>query len=249
MRQPDLNSIAKLIKEGGYVVAFTGAGISVASGIPDFRSPQGLWAKYPPEIYATYSSFLKNPNYFWEMAWEAIVPLTQAQPNPTHHALSWLEKVGFLKAIITQNIDNLHQKAGSKKVVELHGNFQNVICLNCQNKLTFQEVVSTQMGALPPRCPTCQGLLKSDVTFFGEPVKQRALEEALELASACNLMLVLGTSLTIYPAASLPKLAQKSGAEIVIINPDFAQFKKAWLVQEKTEVVLPKIVDLIQKPD
>lgn len=247
MHQPDLNKIAKLIKESSYVVALTGAGVSVASGIPDFRSPQGLWSKYPPEIYATYSSFLKNPKYFWEMVWETLEPLTKAQPNPAHQALAWLEKAGILKAIITQNIDGLHQSSGSNKVVELHGNFQNVTCLNCQNKLSFQEVVSTQKGTLPPPCPSCQGILKSDVTLFGEPIKKKTLQEAFKLASSCDLLLILGTSLTVYPAGYLPKIAQKNGASIVIINSDFIQFKKAWQVREKTEEALPRIVELIQR--
>lgn len=175
------------------------------------------------------------------------MPLTKAQPNPAHQALAWLEKADILKAIITQNIDGLHRKAGSKKVVELHGNFHHVICLNCQSKLTFHDVISNQKGALPPRCPTCQGVLKSDVTLFGEPLKQKALEEAFELASSCDLLLVLGTSLTVYPAASLPKVARENGATVVIINPNFIRFKSAWQVQEKTEEALPRIVELIQR--
>jgi NAD-dependent deacetylase len=195
-------------------VALTGAGISVESGIPAFRGSQGLWDRYDPMEFAHIESFLADPGKVWRMLVELGNIVAQARPNPGHLALAQLESMGHLRAVITQNIDGLHQTAGNKNVIEFHGNGQRLVCLSC-NKTYAPQVVNPL--DLPPRCP-CRGILKPDVVFFGEPIPVEASQKAFQEARSCDIMLVVGTSAVVAPAGNLPFLAKQQGAIIVEIN-------------------------------
>jgi len=195
-------------------VALTGAGMSVDSGIPAFRGSQGLWDRYDPMEFAHIDAFRANPKKVWQMLVELENIVAQAQPNAAHWALAQLEEMGHLKAIITQNIDALHQMAGSKEVIEFHGNGQHLVCLSCGN-LFPKDAVS--LNELPPRC-SCRGILKPDVVFFGEPIPLEASQRAFQVTEECDLMLVVGTSAVVAPASHLPFLAKQQGAIIVEIN-------------------------------
>jgi NAD-dependent protein deacetylase/lipoamidase len=195
-------------------VALTGAGMSVDSGIPAFRGSQGLWDRYDPMEFAHIDAFRANPKKVWQMLVELENIVAQAQPNAAHWALAQLEEMGHLKAIITQNIDALHQMAGSKEVIEFHGNGQRLVCLSCGN-LFPKDAVS--LNELPPRC-SCKGILKPDVVFFGEPIPLEASQLAFQVTEECDLMLVVGTSAVVAPASHLPFLAKQQGATIVEIN-------------------------------
>lgn len=208
--------VAEEIKIKGQVVAFTGAGISVESGIPAFRGSQGLWEKYDPEEYAYISTFLKNPVKVWKMLKEMFSIALQAKPNSAHLVLAEMERKGYLKAIITQNVDGLHQEAGSQKVIELHGNGKSLICLSCYTKIPF---VKEHLEIEPyPICIKCKTALKPDVVFFGEPLPEEALNSAYEMAKSCKILLIIGTSGVVYPAAQIPYYAKSKGATIIEIN-------------------------------
>lgn len=199
------------------VAVLTGAGISAESGIPTFRDAQtGLWAKYNPENLATPSAFRRNPRLVWEWyAWRRSL-VAQASPNSGHMALAEMEQHVPRFTLITQNIDGLHWRAGSKNVIELHGNIARTKC--------FRENVIvetwTDTDEVPPRCPRCNGLLRPDVVWFGEMLPEQALNDAIEAARTCDVFLSIGTSGVVEPAASLPSVAQRSRATVVIINPD-----------------------------
>ncbi|MGY5852405.1 MAG: NAD-dependent deacylase [Candidatus Thorarchaeota archaeon] len=215
----DISRARKLIVEATRVSALTGAGISVDSGIPDFRSEGGLWERYDPNEYATYESFQRNPEKFWTMGRELAEVLLKAHPNKAHNILADLEKKGKMLGVITQNIDNLHQRAGNQRVVELHGNYLRAFCLDC-GELYIGESIHQRVveGQIPPICEKCDGVLKSEAILFGEPMPEKAMAEAIEICRETDLMLVIGSSLTIYPAAYLPQLAKDSGAKIILIN-------------------------------
>mgnify|MGYP005850863233 CR=1 FL=1 len=210
---------AQMILESIQVVALTGAGISVESGIPDFRSPGGLWTKYDPLLYGTYESFIDHPERFWEMARELNPTLEQAEPNPAHYALAELERLGKCRAVITQNIDHLHQRAGSSDVLELHGTHRTGHCMRCRRVFTLEEMKELGMGGeRVPCCPDDQGTIKPDVVFFGEPLDARVLSRGAELASTSDLMLVIGCSLEVYPAAALPEYTRRSRGRLIFFN-------------------------------
>ena len=209
----------ELVKSSSRISALTGAGISVDSGIPDFRSEGGLWTRYDPHEYATYESFLNDPSKFWTMGKELAELLIKAVPNPGHKALVDLEEDGRLIGIITQNIDNLHQMAGSKKVIEIHGNYLRAFCMECKKEYVGESIHKRVAGGeVPPLCDDCGGVLKSEAVLFGEPLPEIAMSEAIEVCRSTDLMLVVGTSLTVYPGAYLPQLAKTSGARIVLIS-------------------------------
>ena len=207
-------AVAALIRQRPRVVALTGAGISVESGIPDFRSPGGLWSRFDPLEYAHIRAFRANPAKVWALLKEMDATITRARPNPAHYALAELEAQGHLAGIITQNVDNLHQAAGSRKVVEYHGNALSFVCDTCKGHhpretLDFQH---------PPLYCLCGGLIRPDVVFFGEAIPPAAQAEAEELAGHCDLLLVIGTSGEVAPASYLPHLAKEGGAVIVENN-------------------------------
>ncbi|MFW9788750.1 MAG: NAD-dependent protein deacylase [Candidatus Thorarchaeota archaeon] len=209
----------KLVAKSQKITALTGAGISVDSGIPDFRSEGGLWERYDPHEYATIESFMANPTKFWTMGRELAETILRAEPNAAHKGLAKLESIGKLIGVITQNIDNLHQSAGSKNVIELHGNYLRAFCIDCNAEYVGEAVhQSVVNGEIPPRCEKCNGVLKSEAVLFGEPLPENAMSEAMKLCRNTDLMLVIGSSLTIYPAAYLPQLAKNAGAKIILVN-------------------------------
>jgi NAD-dependent deacetylase len=192
----------------------TGAGISVESGIPAFRGSQGLWDRYDPLEFAHIQSFKEDPAKVWTMLAELAGLVVLAQPNPAHRALARLEEKGLLQAVITQNIDALHQRAGSREVIEFHGNGQRLVCLSCGRGRAAETV---PLETLPPTC-SCGGILKPDVVFFGEPIPVEAHDRAFDYSRRCEVMLVIGTSAVVAPASYLPLVAKQNGARIIEIN-------------------------------
>jgi NAD-dependent deacetylase len=214
MTEVDPQQVAALIRGSRRTVALTGAGISVESGIPDFRSPGGLWSRFDPMEYAHIRAFLFNPARVWVMLKELDATLTAARPNPAHYALAEMEARGRLLRVITQNIDNLHGGAGSRRVVEYHGNAFRFVCMACNGQHPRE---SLDFSRTPLYC-LCGGLIKPDVVFFGEQIPPAAQEEAEELAMECDLMLIIGTSGEVAPANYLPEIAKHHGAMIVENN-------------------------------
>ncbi len=207
---------AEALRGAAAALAVTGAGISVESGIPDFRSAGGLWSKYPPDEYATIDAFYTDPDKVWEMWYELAETLRDVRPNPAHFALAELEQAGLLKAVITQNIDALHFHAGSTSVIEYHGNADSIRCPACHRRRKM-DLAHRDLGA--PRCE-CGGHMKPDVVLFGEMIPQNALHLADTLTRRCDVLLVVGTSAQVYPAASLPRIAKEHGALLIECNTE-----------------------------
>ena len=238
---------AKDILASHKTIALTGAGISVESGIPDFRSAGGLWSKYDPEEYAHISAFQSDPKKVWQMIKEMMELVLGAEPNPAHVALAELEQMGLLSSVITQNVDGLHQRGGSKEVIEFHGSNQWLVCLQCGYR---QEAVSLSLEVIPPPCPQCDSVLKPDVVFFGEPIPDEAQIRSSEEARTCNVILVVGTSAVVYPAAGIPTLAKQNGAKVVEINMEptpLTGLVSDYLIQGAAGTILPKIVEEVRK--
>ena len=204
-----------------HMVVFTGAGISAESGIPTYRGEDGVWQKYDPAKYANVRIFDEDPSYYWSFFRDVRYPgLKAAGPNSAHRALAALEARGAVKAVITQNIDGLHHLAGSDRVLELHGNTRRISCRRCRERHTMEEVHRQLASRMPPVCFSCEGPLKPDVVFFGEALPAAVLAEAMEEARQCDLFMVIGSSLVVQPAASLPVLAKENGARFVILNKE-----------------------------
>lgn len=242
----NLEHAKQLVARSTRIIAFTGAGISVDSGIPDFRSEGGLWERYDPHEYATIESFMQNPTKFWTMGRELAETILKAKPNSAHKALANLEAERKLFGVITQNIDNLHQAAGSKNVVELHGNYLRAYCIKCNAEYVGEAIhQSVANGEIPPRCEKCEGILKSEAILFGEPLPEIAMSKAIEMCRNTDLMLAIGTSLSIYPAAFLPQLAKNSGAKIILVNLEGLNRDSVAdiVLRGRATEVIPKIVD------
>ncbi len=198
-------------------VALTGAGISVESGIPPFRGKGGLWEKFDPMKVAHIDAFLDDPEIVWKLLIKDMKTLLDtARPNPGHTGLADLERLGILQTVITQNVDGLHQAAGNSDVIEFHGNFAWQSCLDCSRRIQTSQVDLSQM---PPRC-SCGGILRPDCIFFGEMIPHDALIRSQQLSAACDVMLVIGTSAMVQPAATMPLIAKDNGAAIIEINPE-----------------------------
>ncbi len=218
----ELELLADLIVQAKKVIVFTGAGVSTESGIPDFRSPGGIWSKYDPEDF-TIEKFLSNPEArktCWKLFSEGGL-IGGAKSNPAHYATAELYRLGKLDCVITQNVDNLHQKAGvpGDKVFELHGNMQWVVCLSCHKRFPMEEVLQRiKEGTEVPDCPNCHGILKPDAVFFGEQLPQKTLMEATSHSQSCDLFIVIGSALVVYPAAYMPAYAKDAGAKLAIVN-------------------------------
>jgi NAD-dependent deacetylase len=255
-----------------HAIALTGAGISTESSIPDFRGPKGLWTTNKDaeaKAYERYELFLDNPRAYWE----EIVGLRgtygkfhgqirEAKPNPGHYALAELEALGILKCVITQNIDGLHKKAGSKRVLEYHGSVNAVRCVSCGSRFAWDEI---SLDKLPPRCK-CGAFLKDDVVHFKEPIPSDVMEESEREALKCDLMLICGTSAVVYPFANLPRMARyhsrrviagldvvgyTSTVKIIEVNADPTPLTQEgisdYLIQGKTGEILPRIVEEVKK--
>jgi NAD-dependent deacetylase len=211
-----LQQLAAIIKTSNNIVAFTGAGVSTESNIPDFRSPNGLYNRrkydYPPETIISRSFFMEHPDIFFDF-YKSQMVYKEAQPNDCHKALARLEQLGKLKAVITQNIDGLHQKVGSRIVLELHGTIYSNHCMNCGKFFDLDYVLNTP-GV--PLCDKCGGIVKPDVVLYEEPLDSNTLAEAVRYISKADVMLVMGTSLVVYPAAGL--IDYYSGDKLVLIN-------------------------------
>ncbi len=207
---------AETLRARGRAVALTGAGISVESGIPAFRGSQGMWEKYDPMEYATIGAFRKDPEKVWGMLSEMVDLLSRAVPNPAHLGLAEMERRGVLRTVITQNVDGLHQAAGSRRVIEFHGNAEELICLSCWKR--YPARVKIREG-IPPRC-ACGKILKPNLVLFGEPIPWEAQEEAETEAKRCSVLLVIGMSAQVAPACDIPLLSKRSGAVIIEINPE-----------------------------
>jgi len=220
-----LRLVARWIASSKKVIVFSGAGLSTESGIPDFRSPGGVWDRYDPEDFY-FQNFLASETSrekYWQMATEMYEPIRIAQPNRAHRAIAELEKLGRLDCVITQNIDGLHFKAGNseKKVIQLHGTATFVSCLSCKKRYSRNEIQERiKKGEKAPRCDDCNGLLKPATVSFGQSMPEEETEEAYRRSSLCDLFIVVGSSLVVQPAASMPVIAKRSGAKLVIINRD-----------------------------
>jgi NAD-dependent deacetylase len=207
--------LAELFRDRRPCVVLTGAGISTESGIPDFRSATGIWAQYDPREYATIDAFLARPEHVWEFYGKRFEVLTSAEPNDGHRALAELEERGWVEAVITQNIDRLHERAGSRELVEVHGSIRTSSCLDCGTVVSFEDVVAR----LPvPHCPACGRILKPDVVMFGELLREPTIARATELAARAQLLLVVGSSLEVYPVAGLPLETLAHGGTLAIVN-------------------------------
>ncbi len=217
--------IAEWIIASERTVVFVGAGLSTESGIPDFRSPGGLWDRYDPEEF-TYQNFLSSESareIYWQMGTEVYTLMKASQPNAAHLAIAELEKLGRLDCVITQNIDGLHFKAGNSpaKVIELHGTVMHVTCLSCGKRYERDDIQDRlAQGEKAPRCNDCQGLLKPATIAFGQAMPERETAEAYQRSATCELFIVIGSSLVVHPAATMPVLAKENGARLVIINRD-----------------------------
>lgn len=236
-----LDELKAAVQKGG-VVAFTGAGISAESGIPTYRGVGGFWTQYDPDKYARIDYFERDPSYYWSFFRDTRGPLLhEAHPNPAHLALAKLEISGLLSAVITQNIDGLHQMAGSQKVIELHGSSRKFYCLDCRRSYNLADTKKALSENLPPRCTDCRGVLRPDIVFFGEMLPAGAIEEAFDLARAASLLLVVGSSLVVYPAAQVPLIAHSSGASLAIINDETTPVDglAEWVLTGKAGEILP----------
>jgi len=274
---------AEDLVRSSYAIALTGAGMSTESGLPDFRGPDGIWTKHPEaerEAYEAYDKLLQNPKAHWE---EMLTPgslfglffeeLGKFSPNPGHYALAKLEKMGILRLIITQNVDGLHQKAGNRNVIEYHGGLSKLRCISCGSRFDREEFDLDRLkmeDRLPPRCKKCNGVLKYDGVYFGEPIPSDVAHQSLEEAWKCDLMLVCGTSAVIYPFAELPRIArhrrieketktetglyvveEKPGVIIIEVNdqptPLTDEKISDYLIQGKTGEILPQIVAQVKQ--
>jgi len=270
---------ARELLKSSHAIALTGAGMSTESGIPDFRGPNGIWTKDPEaekRAYQTYHKFLRNPKEYWEEILSGrflLSSLQDAEPNPGHYALAELEKMGIMKSVLTQNIDGLHDKAGSKRVLEYHGSVFKLRCLSCGSRFKRHEYDLkglVQAGELPPRCNKCSSPIKGDVVHFNEPIPSDVAHESLEEAWKCDLMLICGTSAVVYPFAQLPRIARQrqveeerkaesglyfvkseSATTIIEVNaeptPLTVEGISDYLIQGRTAEILPKIVEAVKK--
>ncbi len=200
----------------GSAVVLTGAGVSTASGIPDFRGPGGIYSKVSPEVFDI-DSFMSHPERYYRIEREILREALDVKPNVTHILIAKLEKMGLIEAVITQNIDGLHRKAGSSKVIELHGNISTGSCLRCGRRFRREEIDKMLRAVDVPRCE-CGGIIKPDVVFFGEMLPPQALNEGMRLAAESDLMVVMGSSLVVHPAATLPSITVRNGGKLIIVN-------------------------------
>jgi NAD-dependent deacetylase len=246
MNNDRINQAADIIINSELTLALTGAGISVESGIPDFRSPGGLWTIYDPGEYATITAFHASPEKVWEMAQEMTKLIDQAEPNSAHTGMAELERMGFLHHIITQNVDNLHQDAGSKNVIEYHGNVSTLTCLKCGKQFRREDLTDE----IPPKCTCRTGqILKPDVIFFGEAIPGDAMNKSFELASQAQALIVAGTSALVSPANTIPSITKQNGAKVIEINRERTHLTGTItdvFLQGDAGITIPALVEAIK---
>jgi NAD-dependent deacetylase len=248
-----IDSVSDIIIKSKKLVVFTGAGISTESGVSDFRSPGGIWDRFDPSEL-NFQSFMASEagrEKYWQFSKVLWPEIANAKPNPGHYAIAELHRLGKLDCVITQNIDNLHQKSGvpEEKVIELHGTLKWVTCLECGQRYPREEIQARlDSGIKVPRCDSCSGIMKPATVAFGQPMPERETRQAEIRAAACDLFLVAGSSLVVYPAAQMPLIAKDSGAKLVIINltPTPHDRYADIVINEKTGPVLSQIVDQLK---
>jgi NAD-dependent deacetylase len=248
-----MEKVAELIVNAKKLVVFTGAGVSTESGIPDFRSPGGIWERFDPDDF-TYQKFVADPEARrkqWQMLGEGHLT-TLAEPNLAHYAIADLDRMGKLDCVITQNVDNLHQKAGvpDDKVFELHGNMQRVVCLGCGKLYPFEQIkLRLDRGEQIPDCEACHGMLKPNAVLFGEQLPYEVLTEASHRSSNCDLFIVVGSTLVVYPAAYMPVYAVQAEAKLVIVNLSSTPMDEeaTVLIKAKAGEALSRIVDKVRE--
>jgi NAD-dependent deacetylase len=248
--QGNIEFIAELFRQSKHAVVLTGAGISTSSGIPDFRSAgTGLWSRDEPLEAASLSSFRTAPEKFFSWFRPLAGQIFNAEPNPAHRALAELEKAGCVQSIITQNIDMLHQKAGSQNVIEMHGTMKTLTCTQCYCRVDAAPYIKSFVEENQiPRCPKCGEILKPDVILFGEQLPQAAWFKAQQEARQCDLMLVAGSSLEVLPVAGLPMQALDRGAHLVIINntPTYLNVRADAAILEDVATIIPAITESVK---
>lgn len=245
MNNQTYRKAAEAIKSSPYTIAFTGAGISVESGIPPFRGGDGLWSKYDPEILDL-QYFYKHPEKSWPVIKEIFYDFFgNAHPNIAHLSLAKLEAIGKLQGIITQNIDNLHQEAGSKLVHEFHGTCGRIVCTKCQMMYPSKNI---SLAVTPPACPSCGGLLKPDFVFFGENIPTKTYHASFTAAERAKVVLVIGTTGEVMPAGSIPIIAKQNGACIIEINTETSAFTSRYtdyFLQGKATQSMQSLMELV----
>ena len=246
----EIEKAAKLILESKYAIVLSGAGISTESGIPDFRSPgTGLWETVDPYEFGSASSFNRNPSNFFDLARQLAPKLFSARPHKGHRALAKLEKMGYIKVIITQNIDDLHQRAHAKKVIEVHGNLREGFCTDCAKIVPIWSLVEDFFAGKIPTCE-CGGMLRPNVVMFGE--QPHDIPESFQHAEKCDLCIVVGSSLVVMPINMVPQIALNHGAKLIIINHGGAasthlDTKATLVVREKAGIALPRILAKVKE--
>ncbi|MEX2236121.1 MAG: NAD-dependent deacylase [Dehalococcoidia bacterium] len=255
LSEDGLAQAANILRSAGYAIALVGAGISAESGVPTFRGEGGLWKKYGEPDHRGFQRFVEDPEEWWRNVIErrrSMPELTEAlekaEPNPAHLALAELERMGLMKHVITQNIDDLHQRAGSLSVTEIHGNRYKARCVSCNERWPASEI---DMDDLPPPCPSCGSrLVKTDTVMFGEPIPEDALRECYRQTELCDAMFLVGTSAVVYPAADFPVQALRMGARLVEINPEVTPLSSLCAVVFRAPAgqVLPALVQRVKEP-
>jgi NAD-dependent protein deacetylase/lipoamidase len=249
-QESNIERAADLIRNSRHAIALTGAGHSTPSGIPDFRSPEsGLWEKANPMLVASIWAFRLNPKTFYDWIRPLAKTLLTARPNAAHVALADLEEMGYLKVIITQNIDNLHQRAGSRRVLELHGQMREATCIRCYKVVPVDAAMEKSiLNGQVPHCE-CHGVLKPNVILFGEQLPIRTFNEAMAEARRCDLILVAGSSLEVTPAADIPFVAVESGAKAIIVNlePTCFDDRADIVIHADVAEILPAIVEAVRR--
>jgi NAD-dependent deacetylase len=248
-----IDAAADMIIQSKKLVVFTGAGMSTESGISDFRSPGGVWSRFDPSEF-TFQKFLSSEESrgkYWEFSTSSWGEMAAAQPNPGHHAIAELDSIGKLDCVITQNIDGLHQRSGipEEKVIELHGTARWVICLECGQRYPRKQIQDRLRGGIKvPRCDSCGGIMKPATISFGQAMPERETREAENRAATCDLFLVAGSSLVVYPAAQMPLIAKDSGARLIIINltPTPHDPHADIVIHDKTGPALSQIIDQVK---
>lgn len=244
--EQELREVARILAGSRSTIALTGAGASVDSGIPAFRGAQGLWEKYDPMEFASIEAFRADPAKVWGMLKEMEALVLGARPNPIHYALAELEQMDRLEMVVTQNIDGLHQAAGSRVVIEFHGSGRRLVCLDCRRQVSRGEL---GLDELPPRC-ACGGVIKPDVVFFGEPIPERAALIASAAAQNCQAMLVVATSAVVAPASHLPLIAKQAGAKVIEVNLEptpLTGYVADHSLHAPAEQTLPRLVELVRE--